>query len=353
MEYFKALLVEYLIPVVAVAFVLFVFLVIINRYLFEESKHRIEEIKMRASELITNLLFARSDTDFEKEIKEIKSEIPYKKKWVKEILLETMIHYKRNLKGSKAEILDKLYKKLELNKVSQKLIRSNKWFDKAKGIYHFQVFNFKEGVETIRPLLYHANEKLRSDAFVAFLSLTNENLDFLAKYEKRINMIDELKIVDLIKAKHFALPSNIEQWLDSDNPTIIRIGLKMMAFNNYGKSHNQIIGLLNNPERSIRFEAINAVKQLLINNAEDVLIDMYHREQKLNKMAILEALSEIGTKTTLDFVTDFLKQNHIADPDEKIKLVYCLNKLDTTFFQTNFANDSEMNLIRKHVANMS
>lgn len=120
MEYFKALLVEYLIPVVAVAFVLFVFLVIINRYLFEESKHRIEEIKMRASELITNLLFARSDTDFEKEIKEIKSEIPYKKKWVKEILLETMIHYKRNLKGSKAEILDKLYKKIRTQQSKSK-----------------------------------------------------------------------------------------------------------------------------------------------------------------------------------------------------------------------------------------
>lgn len=353
MEFFKALLEEYLIPIIAVSFIVFVAMVIVNRYLFEESKHRIEEIKMRASELITNLLFAKSDTNFEDEIKTVKSEIPYKKKWVKEILLETMIHYKRNLKGGKAEVLDKLYSKLQLNKLSQSYIKSNKWYEKAKGVYHFQVFNFQEGVELIRPFLYHSNEKLRSDAFVAFLSLTNENLDFLAKYEKRINMIDELKIVDLIKAKHFSLPSNIDRWLESNNPSIVRIGLKMMAFNNYTKANQQIIGLLNNPERSIRFEAVNAVKLLMISNAEDVLIDMYAREQKLNKMAILDALSEIGTQDTIDFLTDFLKRNHIADPDEKIKLVFCLNKLDSELFQTNFADDSEMNLIRKHVANMT
>ncbi|MBU2527345.1 MAG: HEAT repeat domain-containing protein [Bacteroidetes bacterium] len=353
MEFIKDMLVQYLIPITAVAFMIFVAVVLINRYVYEENKLRVEEIKMRASEFITNLLFVKSDEGYGQILDELKRELPFKKKFVKEILLDTLVHYQLNLKGGKKEMLNKIYEDLHLNKLSESYIKDSRWHQKSLGIYHFQVFNYTKGIELIRPYLYHSNEKLRSDAFVSFLSLTSENIEFLADYNKKIGLVDELKIVDLIQSKKFSLPSNIDKWILSSNESIVRIGLKLMGFYNHNQNAGEIIKLLNSPSRTIRYEAILAIKKLSISNAEDSLIDLYDREDKLNKLAILDALSEIGSAATVNFLDMLLHQNHFIDSDEKIKIVSSLNTIDSDYFIANFAEDKDIDLIRKHVANLT
>lgn len=354
METFEMVLSNYLIPAFLVLFVVFSIIIVLNRFYYEERKLIKDNIEFVINDFFARVLFNTKADDFDIEVKRFKKEIPFNKSWVRRLLLEKIITLKKNLKGTSSGSLVNLYEKFGLFRDTKNLIKDNRWHVKCKGIYHLQILEYEKGLDLIKPYLNHSNEILRSNACIAYLSVTSKSIDFLGDYKKEISLIDELKFFDLMRIKKFALPGNIESWLSSPNEAIVRIGLRLIVFHNQASYNDKIIGLLNSKSRSIRHEAIKAIEQLGIINTEDILLHIFPNEDKLNQLAIISALGIVGELTTLRFFEKFLNENKdLIDVDIKIKAVECIQKIDADFLESTFKNDLEIAKIKNHIANKS
>ncbi|PJB11225.1 MAG: hypothetical protein CO119_11715 [Flavobacteriales bacterium CG_4_9_14_3_um_filter_40_17] len=335
-----------------VLFVVISIIIILNRFYYEERKLIKDNIDFVVNDFFARVLFHTKIDELDDEIKKFKKEIPYRKTWVKRVLMEKIITLKKNLKGKSSESLIAIYEKFGLLKYTKSLISDSRWHIKCKGIYQLQILEYEKGQDLIKPYLNSSNEILRSNAFIAYLSTTSKSIDFLGDYKQSISLIDELKFVDLLSMKKFPLPKNIDKWLASSNVAIVRIGLKFIVYHNNTEYNKLITGLLKSENRSIRHEVIKAIESLQIVNTEDILLHLFPNEDKLNKIAIISALSKIGETNTLKYFEKYFKENQDSiDTDIKIKTVECIQKIDAGFLENSFKDNLEIERIKNHLAN--
>jgi histidyl-tRNA synthetase len=143
------------------------------------------------------------------------------------------------------------------------------------------------------------------------------------------------------------MPTNLKDWIDSKNPSVVKLGIKFMVFYNYLKETQPILNLLQSEDKTIRHEVIVAVNDLLIIGAEQVLIDQFDKEEKTNKIEILKSLSAIGTQKTEKFISDLLINS--IDKDLKLEGVYTLNKINPNYLENAFAENLEIRKMVNHV----
>ncbi len=86
------------------------------------------------------------------------------------ILINELIHAKKNLSGSSTLNLVKLYEVLELDKNSLTKLHSSKWHIKAKGIQELAMLEQKKYVKEIFRLTNNSNVLVRNEAQCALIS---------------------------------------------------------------------------------------------------------------------------------------------------------------------------------------
>jgi len=328
--------------------VVLIVLLITNRYRYESYKSRIKSTKTNIDFFLTSLLFSFADEEVIKsEIAKFKKEIPFEKKWCKKILLNEIIYLNQNLKGEITNNIHLIYEQFDLFKYTLKFLNSNKWYVKSLGIYQLQTLEYSKGQSYVRPYLNHKNKTLVSNAYFALISLASDNLDFLNDYPDSISLKNEIKIMDILHSKKPPIPNNLNEWIVSKNPSVVKLGIKFMVFYNCFDETQLILNLLQSDDETIRYEVIVAVNDLIIIGAEQVLIDQFDKEQKTNKIEILKSLATIATKVTEKFIHNLLINS--IDKDVKLQAVYTLNQINPTYFDNTFEGNSEITKMVKHV----
>lgn len=329
-------------------FVVLIVLLITNRYRYESYKSRIKSTKTKIDFFLTSLLFSFADEEaIKSEIAKFKKEIPFEKKWCKKILLNEIIYLNQNLKGEITNNIHFIYEQFDLFKYTLKFLSSNKWYVKSLGIYQLQTLEYSKGQSYVRPYLNHKNKILVSNAYFALISLASDNLDFLNDYPDSISLKNEIKIMDILHSKKPPIPNNLNEWIISKNPSVVKLGIKFMVFYNCFDETQLILNLLQSDDETIRHEVIVAVNDLIIIGAEQVLIDQFDKEQKANKIEILKSLVTIASKETEKFIHNLLINS--IDKDVKLQAVYTLNQINPTYFDTTFEGNTEITKMVKHV----
>ncbi|MCX2678410.1 HEAT repeat domain-containing protein [Galbibacter sp. EGI 63066] len=337
MSIIEQILKFFTIPLLSTSFLLLFFILFISRILFEKQQRKKNAVGDKIDTFLITHVFGFDDSDplFIEHAKTLTSEIPFNEKWCKEFFITKLINLKHDVKSASFQIL-KLYEALDLYKHSIELIRNRRWYQKGIGFYHFQALGFTSGIKYIKPYMHHKNEKLRSNAYTALLYLTEEPMDFLSEYHRPILKASEHKVINILYEKKptLPLPGNIDQWLEVKNESIVRLGIKIMVFHNYIGASEKLIALLASPNRSIRREAIEAIEELYLFEAENDVLELFKtstskREQKL----ILNTLSVIGSKLTINFIADLLKDPLITS-DIKLQAVKCIKELDASYLNT-------------------
>ena len=128
---------------------------------------------------------------------------------------------------------------------------------------------------------------------------------------------------------------------------MIKLGIKLMIFYNYTNDNETILKLLTHENKSVRFEAITAIKFLYIYEAEPVLIEQFKNEDTQNKLEIFNTLSDIGTTNSEHFIAQLLENK--TDENIKLDAVYCLNKINANYFDSHFLDNEDVQKMIKHV----
>lgn len=304
--------------------------------------------KTKIDDFLSQLIFSPFDkNDFKIEIEKFKKTIPFGKKWCKKLILNEIIFLKTNLKGDISKTFHFLYEQFDLFEYSLKLIQSRRFYLKCLGMYQLEALEYKKGYNYIKPLLNHKNNNVKTSAFLVSISLKPDQLENLIDFSHQITVAEEIKIINILQQKKTKIPSNLSLWIKSENTSIVKLGIRLMAFYKYTNENEYIIRLLKHPDPLIRFEAVSAIKFLYIYEAESVLIERFKEEDTNIKLEILNTLSEIGMKKSEEFTAQLLVNQTYENI--KLEIAYCLNKINPYYFETHFKDNQDVQNMVKHI----
>ena len=336
---FADLVIHILVPLMVLMFLIIISILLINRAIYQMRLFRRRLTKAKIDQFLASLIFIVFDeVSFEIEINKFKKRIPFKKNWCKAIILDEIINLKQNIKGESSKNIHFIYEKFDLFKYTQRFLKRKEWFIKSLGIYQLQALEYSKGEDLIVPFLDNKNEILSTNAYMALISLSPKGLNYLSDFPHKINLTTEIKIMDILHTYKLQMPKNMDTWLRSDNPSIIKLGIKFMVYYNNNNFATQIIHLLNSPIPSIRYEVIAATKDLYIEDAETILIEQFAQEELSNQIEILNTLGQIGGEETKTFIINTLPV--LVNLDLKLAAVYALNRIDDGYFDNHFKDDT-------------
>jgi HEAT repeat protein len=191
----------------------------------------------------------------------------------------------------------------------------------VKGFRELAFMNIRDANERIIEALNSSNQILRMEAQVALLRLSDENpYDFLHYLEKPLAKWEQITIHELLLQHDLNVP-DFRQWFDSENLTILKFSLKMVAWFKQTNSGNQVISLLNHEDEGVRKQAIWACGELALKESLPVLQKMYRDASYDIRTEILKAFSKVPDDAYLDFM------NEVLDEEDDVQLQILATKV--------------------------
>lgn len=146
--------------------------------------------------------------------------------------------------------------------------------------------------------------------------------------------------------KKIDIPENIDQWIDTENNSFTKLGLKIMVFYNYRKQAKVIIALIHNEDESLKKEAITAIRELFLIEAKKDLIVLFEKASLEVQLEILQTLLVIGDESIIPFLENIIRE--ATNKDVKLKAVQCLNEIDKTALDALAIKDCDTKKMAKH-----
>ena len=207
-------------------------------------------------------------------ITELKSIIE-KSALARQLLIDEIIHIKKNLTGNAVDLLCEIYTTLGLDIVSRKKLKSRHWQEKAKGIREISEMNDTAMLETVQSFLYSSNPTLTTEAMIGAIRLNREKpFAFLDGY------LDEISPwVTINLYKHIAaLPQNqlpdFSQWFQHSNDSVVLFALRMARQLRQARALGKLLTLMQHRNVEVVSEAILTIGDLEAFELADGLIKM-------------------------------------------------------------------------------
>ncbi len=338
----------YIIPFLLFLTILLTIILLFKRIRYEHNKPLRDAISNKAETFLTEMILSNSnDKKYRTKLSFFKKNIPLHKSWCKKMIINDMIRFKLSLKGKASQQINIFYESLQLDRYSAGLIRDFRSYYKCEGFYHFQALDYKKGSAMIKPYLKHPNIVIRSNANMAYISLSENQIESLKEQSASISYLNSIKIMDILHNKRIAIPKNIDKWIETNNISVTKLGLKMMVFYNYRKQSKGIIELLQNKDESIRKEAITAIRELYLTEAKKDLLQIFDKASVGIQLEILDTLKIIGDESTVPFLELIIQTE--KDKDLKLKAVECLNEIDKVELDALASKDFDTTKMTKHV----
>ncbi|MWB95203.1 hypothetical protein GON26_12600 [Flavobacterium sp. GA093] len=192
---------------------------------------RKERLRIEYSSLIEKLIFSIifDDTPFSV-IKEDKGYIKYANNpFFREVITETIMNLHKNYEGVYAQKLEKFYTESGLIKDSFKKLRNPKWEVKCKGITELAEINATKAFDTILTISKGRNKTLKITALNACIKLRGtKGIVHLTEHHYPIDDWTQINIINAFKKHDIGDTKGIELLLESQNSTVVTLGLKLI-----------------------------------------------------------------------------------------------------------------------------
>jgi hypothetical protein len=233
----------------------------------------------------------------------------YKKPFVRQILIDTLIQYRKNFRGEVGDLLRKLYLDMGLDKDSFAKMKSVRWEKKIKAVVELTQMDITISDVTILPLTNSTNASLRAAARNAYIQLSkNEPFKFFDIATEPLLPWDQLEMFKIITTtKDIAIP-NFSRWVSySSNKSVVSFCLKLIAHYDQQSAVPAVMELLNNKDHYFRADAINCLGKLSAEAAEEKMVKIYNHQPLNCQLEILKAMGNIASGKHLEFLkSEFL-----------------------------------------------
>ncbi len=230
--------------------------------------------------------------------------LPLKDNIVQETLISEIITYHKNFIGKPLEVLDVLYQKLNLDKVSKEKIKNNNWEIKIEGIREVNEMRITEIADDIIEYTDDENGFLRMEAQAAYINLSPKDpFHFLDRAQELILEWHQVVLFEIItKNKQIQIPS-FSKWLRSSNDTVVMLCLKLIEHFMQFDAEEEVERLLRHHNPEIVKKSIEIIGKLELENAEKNMFEIYFDHAENIKLEILNSFGKISSGNYNDFLS--------------------------------------------------
>jgi hypothetical protein len=261
---------EWVVPFLTVSIIIFIAVSFILYLLIIESRNKkIKRERLRTEyslfieKLMFSIVFQNIPFSAIKEDKEysILSNIPF----FRTVIMESIMDLHKNYEGVYTQKLERFYKESGLINDSFKKLKSLKWEIKCKGITELAEMNITEAVDQIITMPSKTRKKtLKITAVNACIKLDGtKSIERLIKYRYPIDDWTQINIIHAFKKHDMDDIKGIELLLESQNTTVIALGLKLIKEMKLTQKLSFVKQLADNaPNALIQYEAQSVLQAL-------------------------------------------------------------------------------------------
>ncbi|SDG81800.1 HEAT repeat domain-containing protein [Psychroflexus sediminis] len=344
--FIEKILIPYLIPILLILFFSVIILLFLNRFAITNINSINKKLKRKINVFLPEILLGGlSETGKNLEIEKFKNDIHFNNYWFKELLVKSLIESKNSLKGVAEAEFRKIYEAFDLDKHSYRFLNNLFVYYKKKGIYQFEMMDYKPAAKDIEPYMYHRNKKLSANALIAYIILTDKDVSFLINIKYEPSFAKEIEILEICKIRKFKRPDLLKDFLLSDNDFIVRIGLRLAVYYNASDLESEIANCMDHKNPQVRELAYKALGSLFLVDKTDEMVSRYGNETANNQTQIILSLREIGTKDHLDFLKPLLLMSH----RNELEIARAIKSIDSNTLLTMAHDNKKVNKIEKHI----
>ncbi len=230
--------------------------------------------------------------------------LPLKDHIVQETLISEIITYHKNFIGKPLEVLDVLYQKLNLDKVSKEKIKNKNWEIKIEGIREANEMRITEIADDIIEYTDDENGFLRMESQAAYINLSlKDPFHFLDRAQELILDWHQVVLFEIItKNKQLQIPS-FSKWLRSPNDTVVMLCLKLIEHFMQFDAEGEVERLLRHHNPEIVKKSVQIIGKLELENAEKNMFEIYFDHSENIKLEILDSFGKISSGNYNDFLS--------------------------------------------------
>ncbi len=201
---------------------------------------------------------------------EVKKEESFRKLFnngfFREVMIDSIMNLHKNYEGVYAQKLEGFYKDSGLINDSFKKLKSLKWEVKCKGITELAEINCTEAFEKIIKASKGRNKVLKITAINAAIKLGGtKSVVYLTEHPYPIDDWTQINIINAFKKHDIGDSKGIELLLESQNTTVIALGLKLIKELKLTQKIPYVTKLIANaPNTLIKYEAQNVLQLLTV-----------------------------------------------------------------------------------------
>lgn len=299
-----------LIFVAVVATLIAYCVILFKRYKSYTYNKRLSHLSPRIEDLITEQVLLNENLEKGVPVDEIEfdnkaiTDKMYKRPAVRQILIDTLIRYRKNFRGEVGELLRKLYIDMNLMEDSFNKLKRYQWEHKIKGLVELTQMDIPISDSTLLPLTNSVNPTLRAASRNAYIQLSkNEPFKFFDIATEPILPWDQLEMFKIITTtKEITIP-NFSRWVSySNNKSIVNFCLKLIVYYDQQSAIPAVVDLLDNKDHAFRAHAINCLGKLSAESAEEKLVTIYNSQPVNCQIEILKAIGRISSGKYLEFL---------------------------------------------------
>ncbi len=303
--------------------------IIRNRIISTNS--RTKNKKVEFSPMINEFLFYEDSNTKEEKMNYLNLKVQIreliKNNFDRDVLTEVLLDLRKDLSGQSQAVLIELYTDLGLHHDAYEKLGSRKWQVVSSGIVELTTMEVDESYGLIIKFINHRQSTIRKQAEIAVVNLREEGIKyFLDNTKFKIAEWQQLKLLDVLRHKPNYNPPQFALWLTSTNTHVVLFSLRLIKYYSQNGAEESIITLLKHKNRDIQAEAIECIKDFYFVNALITLKLVYSKASHDIKIAILDAIGELGTKAEVSFLENL--QLTERNFNIKSKVIGTLNKID-------------------------
>jgi hypothetical protein len=247
---------------IAVFFILY-FLTIISRSRNIKKDQQTIEYRIIIEKLIFPIVFQDTSIELIKEDVNFKRLI--KNVLFRNVMTESIINLHKNYEGNYAKKLEEMYIEFGLINDSYKKIKSSKWEINCKGITELAEMNITNFFDNIITISKAKNKTLKITALNACVKLAGvKGIIHLKEHLYPIDDWTQVNIINAFKKHDIGDIEGIEFLLESQNTTVIALGLKLIKELKLSQKMPHVEQLVSRTSNKfIKYEAQNVMQTLI------------------------------------------------------------------------------------------
>jgi hypothetical protein len=225
-EWIKPFLILSICLFITASFILYLLIIRSRSRNIKKDRLRIEYSTL-IEKLIFSLIFQDVPYSSIKDDKEYKQ--LYNKAFFREVLMDSLINLHKNYEGMYAKKIELFYTESGLINDSFRKLKNLNWEIKCKGITELAELNVAESFESILKVSKARNKTLKITALNACIKLAGtKGIIHLTEHRHPIDDWTQVNIIHAFKKHDIADTKGVELLLESQNTTVVTLGLKLI-----------------------------------------------------------------------------------------------------------------------------